>query len=230
MSERVAIEAEIVGVEQVNAGFASMQKSSQEMSRDMRQASRDIMVFGTAAMGITRVAESFGLLSDEQAKALSGMAAILTVTGSLIRATEVLTRANLAAAASFATKTAAAIADTAASLAHALAESARGIATAVANAVTNPLFLPVMLAAAATASAVVSSLMPTAHTGLKQSVTGGLVNVLPNELILKPAQLRSITENSVYTSSTQTRNNVTINVYGGSQEKVMDALRRVGVR
>jgi len=237
LSERVEIDAELVGTEQVNAGFASMAAASQDMAAKMRQVdlwgkpinntlketsmnlkevSRDIAIFGTAAMGVANLGKAFGFLNEEQAKAFQLMGSIMTVGGSVIRVMDALTSATWM--------------NTAAQITNTVATNARAVATAIANAVANPLFLPVMLAAATTAAATISAITPTAHTGLKQSVTGGLVNVLPDELILKPAQLQSITENSFRTSSTQTSNNVTINVYGGNAEQLMGALRKVGIK
>ena len=237
MSERIDITAELHGTEAVNSGFASMAAASQQMAARMRQVdlwgrpindnlketsmnlkevSRDIAIFGTAAMGVANLGKAFGLLNEEQAKAFQLLGSIMTVGGSVIRVMDALTAATWM--------------NTTAQIANAVAAKARAVAIAIANAVANPLFLPIMLAAAATAAASISAMTSTAHTGLKQSVTGGLVSVLPDELILKPAQLQSITENSFRTSSMQTSNNVTVNVYGGNAEQLMGALRRVGIK
>ena len=229
MSEKVTIEADLVGVEKVNAGFRSMANESQQTGKSMRQLSTDITLFGTAASSIATTANMFGALNEEQTKLVRGMGALLTMGGYLVRVTDTLTASNMAAASSFATKTAATIADTAATWAHTIAEKARAVATAVANAVTSPLLLPIMLAAGAAASAAVATMIPTAHTGMKQATQGGLVNVAPQEILVHPAQLQTLVERNISTENKPTYNTI-INVYEGSTAKVMDALRRAGIK
>jgi len=232
MSERIEISAELVGVDAVNAGFASMSLASQSMATKMRQVdlfgntvnknlketganlkslSRDVMIFGTATLGISRLGEAFGFLNDEQAKALSLFGSVISVGASVVRVIDLMTSATWAA--------------TTASWAHTIALKAKAIALAIVNSLS-PVGWGILAGAAvaATAGLAMANQIPTAHTGDTRVMQSGIVSVLKDEHILTSNQYSNLTDRSAKT------NNVTINVYGGSAENVLEALRRTGIK
>jgi len=224
VSERVDIEAELHGVEAVNAGFQSMQQHSQSMSREMRRTASDIAILGASVMGISRLAESFGLLNKQQSAALQTMGSIVAVSSTLYRLNEILARTNLAAAAATVTKTAATIGSTLADWGAVIALKAKAIALAIVNSLS-PVGWGILAGAAvaATAGLAMANQIPTAHTGDTRVMQSGIVSVLKDEHILTSNQYSNLTESAK-------TNNVTINVYGGSTENVLEALRRTGIK
>lgn len=207
MSEKVTIEAELVGTEQVNAGFASMQQSSRNMSRNMRQLSTDITIFGTATSGVANLAEAFGVLNDEQAKAVYLLGSIMTVGSSVIRVMNMMTSAT--------------VANTAAQISAAIATKARAAALAVMHALSGPYGWAILAGAAATATgglALVNQI-PERHTG-GPVLESGPHNLLAGEYVLSREQVNNVSN----------MGGVTINVYEGSTANVMDALRRAGIK
>jgi len=225
MSERVDIQVDLFGVEAVNAGFQSMQQHSQSMSREMRRTASDIAILGASVMGISRLAESFGLLSKQQSAALQTMGSIVAVSSTLYRLNEILARTNLAAAAATVTKTAATIGSTLADWGAVIALKAKAIALAIVNSLS-PVGWGILAGAAvaATAGLAMANQIPTAHTGDTRVMQSGIVSVLKDEHILTSNQYSNLTDRSAKT------NNVTINVYGGSAENVLEALRRTGIK
>jgi len=224
VSERVDIEAELHGVEEVNAGFNSMSLTSQNMATKMRQVdlfgntvnknlketganlkslSRDIMIFGTATLGISRLGEAFGFLNDEQAKALSLFGSVISVGASVARVMDMMTSATWAA--------------TIASWAHTLALKAKAIALTIVNSLS-PVGWGILAGAAVVAASGMSmaNQIPSRHTG-GRILSSGLYNLQAGEHVLTSSQ-------------TQNMGGVTINVYGGSTENVLEALRRVGIK
>lgn len=217
MSERVDIQVDLFGVEAVNAGFQSMQQHSQSMSREMRRTASDIAILGASVMGISRLAESFGLLNKQQSAALQTMGSLVAVGSTLYRLNEVLTRTNLAAAAATATKTAATIGSTLADWGAVIALKAKAIALAITNSLS-PVGWGILAGAAVAAAAglAMANQIPSRHTG-GPILSSGLYNLQAGEHVLTSSQ-------------TQNMGGVTINVYGGSKENVLEALRRVGIK
>jgi len=224
MSERVDIDAELHGVEAVNAGFASMSLASQNMATKMRQVdlfgntvnknlketganlkslSRDVMIFGTATLGISRLGEAFGFLNDEQAKALSLFGSVISVGASVARVMDMMTSATWAA--------------TIASWAHTLALKAKAIALTIVNSLS-PVGWGILAGAAVTAAAglAMANQIPSRHSG-GSILQSGLYNLQAGEHVLTSNQYQNM-------------GGVTINVYGGSTENVLEALRRVGIK
>lgn len=221
MSQKVTVEAELHGTEQVNAGFKSMGRSSEEMSKSMRSAASDVAVLGAGLRGFASLSKEFGIFNEEQAKTVQLMGSLLAVSGTLIRVTEVMTRANLAAASSFATKTAAAITDTAASWAATVAEKAHATALAIKNALLGPAGWAIIAGAAVAAGTALAltTQIPERHTG-GPVLTSGPHNLLAGEYVLSREQVNNISN----------MGGVTINVYEGSTSNVLSALRRAGIR
>jgi len=224
LSERVDLDVELHGVESVNAGFASMSLASQSMATKMRQVdlfgntvnknlketganlkslSRDVMIFGTATLGISRLGEAFGFLNDEQAKALSLFGSVISVGASVARVMDMMTSATWAA--------------TIASWAHTLALKAKAIALTIVNSLS-PVGWGILAGAAVVAASGMSmaNQIPSRHTG-GPILSSGLYNLQAGEHVLTSSQ-------------TQNMGGVTINVYGGSTENVLEALRRVGIK
>jgi len=188
---------------QVDLFGNTVNKNLKETGANLKSLSRDIMIFGTATMGISRLGEAFGFLNDEQAKALSLFGSVISVGASVARVMDVMTSAAWAA--------------TTASWAHTIALKAKAIALAIVNSLS-PVGWGILAGAAVVAASGMSmaNQIPSRHTG-GRIYEDGLYNLKAGE---------------VYTENqwNQHMGGVTINVYGGSAENVLEALRRVGIK
>lgn len=218
--QKVDITAELHGQQQVSNGFRQMANDSEEMSKTMRQAASDVAILGAGLMGFANISKEFGILNEQQAKTVQIMGSVLAVTGTLIQATEVLNRANLAAASSFAAKTAATLTDTAASIAHAIAEKGRAVALAVVHALSGPTGWAII--AGATVAAASALALTNKIPELKE---GGIVTQPTLALIGESGPEAVIPLNNTYNQGT-----IVFNIYGGTTEQVMAGLRRSGFK
>jgi hypothetical protein len=240
MSERIDITAELHGTEQVNAGFQSMAstaessfkrlrttqldlfgqplKDTQQMSMNMRELSRDVTIFGTAASSLATTASAFGVLNAEQTKVIHGMASFLTLGGYIIRIMDLMTAKEGALAAAQVTRTATTVASTLADWAATAAAYAKAVALAIVNSLS-PVGWGILAGAAVAAASglALANQIPQRHSGgpVYQS---GPHNLLAGEYVLSREQVNNV----------RNMGGVTINVYGGSTENVLSALRRCG--
>lgn len=72
---------------------------AESMSAGFREVARDLTTLGTGAMAVGRLAEQFGILSKEQANAISTMGSVITAGAAVVRAIDILRHSEIIATA-----------------------------------------------------------------------------------------------------------------------------------
>lgn len=221
MSQKVTVEADLVGEEKVTSGFKRMGDSAEQTGEQIGRMSTHLTALGGATVGVAELGELMGNLDEQTAMTIRSMGALLMISSALADGLEVLSKVNMAVAASFAKKTAAAIADTAVTWAHVIAEKAHATALAVKNALLGPTGWAIIAGAAVAAGAALAltTQIPERHTG-GPVLESGPHNLLAGEWVLSQEQVQNISN----------MGGVTINVYDGTVSNVLNALRRAGIK